>query len=104
VARTCRHPNRKQDETVTRQEIDQGAVEWTRHAMSQGHRITPCEQCGGPKVHSKREPYSLCVRCGLRVRGMARPARKHRCIGCWRLFLSVIAWKHCERCRQAKAA
>lgn len=54
-------------------------------ALQQGHQITKCGHCGGPRVHSKKTNAAKCVRCWL---GDVATAQRS-------------TWRRCEACREA---
>ena len=96
---------RQQSAAIRHIEIDQRVLMAVDAALKQGHRISPCSNCGGPEIHSKERPASKCWRCGAfrETSFVAAPAKRCRCLRCRRIFRSVVVWKHCQACRESVA-
>jgi hypothetical protein len=55
---------RKRPSPVTVWEINPLVCDVIDRAQREHYRITACEVCGGPRIHSKIRPHSKCFRCG----------------------------------------
>jgi hypothetical protein len=81
--------------------IDPRVCDRLARAQHEHYKIGVCAGCGGPEVFAKTKPAARCLRCGrYRVLAAIAPyAKAHRCLGCRRLFYSVMNYQKCEKCR-----
>lgn len=85
-------------------ELDPHQVERVGQAMAAGHRITTCEHCGGPEIHSLERPAAKCFRCfayRTTEQVMSLPARR-KCQRCKKFFRSRMEWLFCDYCREKR--
>lgn len=81
--------------------IDNYTLDLVNQALAQQHTITACKTCGGPEIHSLRQPISRCFGCDARNqtdRTATKPQRR-QCRRCKKYFRSRTAWLACESCR-----
>jgi len=80
-------------------EISQDIVHLVDLAQKQGHRITTCDICGGPRIWRLKKPESHCFRCN-----------KHYISSPWmtcRDCKKTVKWqvsKYCRKCQQKRHA
>jgi hypothetical protein len=81
--------------------LDPRVCDRLARAQREHYKIGVCAACGGPEVFAKTKPAARCLRCGrYRVLAAIAPyAKAHRCLGCRRLFYSVINYQKCDKCR-----
>src|SRR5476649_2588408 len=80
--------------------LDQRVCDRLARAQREHYKIGVCASCGGPELFAKAKPAAWCLRCE-RYRALAAIApyaKAHRCLGCRRLFYSVMNYEKCEKC------
>ena len=80
--------------------LSQWAVDCVAIAKKQGHRITPCQSCGGPEIWSLINPESHCFRCNQHYKGnKARMLHRIQCDECRKFFTVMgLKLKYCDKC------
>jgi hypothetical protein len=95
----------KNPSKITHSQIDKRLCDIIERALREHFRITACDVCGGPRIHSKLRPHSKCLRCGdSRVTASILPfPTKQRCRRCKTYHWRVLRSLYCERCQKKVA-
>ena len=82
--------------------LSQWVVDCTALAIKQGHRVTSCQNCGGPEIWSLANPESHCFRCNTHQQGSYAPIakKKYTCEQCGDAFMAkgVLNTRFCKKC------